>query len=61
MTTGHFEISSRDNVKIPVFANGNILSFNDVLECMKQTGCDGVMVAGKWSVGLALFTTLLGC
>ncbi|KAL0265850.1 UNVERIFIED_CONTAM: hypothetical protein PYX00_011567 [Menopon gallinae] len=30
---------------IPVVANGNILEFADIGECVSFTGCDGVMVA----------------
>jgi tRNA-dihydrouridine synthase 1 len=37
---------NREALKIPVFANGNIICYSDIIECLKQTGCDGVMVAG---------------
>lgn len=35
----------KQTVKIPVIGNGNVFFAQDACELMKQTGCDGIMVA----------------
>lgn len=40
----------KDNVDIPVFANGDILTVDDAIRCIEESGADGVAV-GRASMG----------
>ncbi len=40
----------KKTVKIPVLGNGDVLSYQDAISMMAQTGCDGVMI-GRGALG----------
>ena len=40
----------KENVDIPVFANGDILTVDDAIRCIEESGADGVAV-GRASMG----------
>ena len=40
----------KESISIPVIGNGDVKTAQDVLDMMKQTGCDGVMV-GRAALG----------
>ena len=40
----------KENVDIPVFANGDILTVDDAIECLELSGADGVAV-GRGAIG----------
>ena len=54
MYSGHADWAKikllKENVDIPVFANGDILSINDAIECLELSGADGVAV-GRGAIG----------
>lgn len=46
----------RENVSVPVLANGNILSVEDIDDCLAKTSVVGVMTAeGKYTTAVFLY------
>jgi len=46
----HIISNIKNSIAIPVIGNGDILSYQDGLKMMAQTGCDGVMI-GRGALG----------
>ena len=48
----------KKDLRIPVISNGNVRNYQDVEDCLQQTGCDGVMSACALLANPALFANL---
>ena len=60
MYSGHADWAKikllKENIDIPVFANGDICSIEDAIECLEKSGADGIAI-GRGAMGDA---TLIG-